>query len=188
MTKINSAARSAARSKKDKVFFFGDYQGTRTTQGLDTGLVTVPSLRNGRAISPTQPRHRLGVCVQRGRTPSSGRLAASKFTGLPGFFGRAVLHAGMHECHVRVSERRHPAEGLDRSSPRTCCSTFRCPMPAPPRSPATGDERLRDDKFSYRVDGNSMRFGNLSAYYFFDDYLVDQSISERTGRRNHSRF
>jgi hypothetical protein len=30
--------------KKDKAFFFGDYQGTRTTQGLDTGLVTVPSL------------------------------------------------------------------------------------------------------------------------------------------------
>ena len=30
--------------KKDKLFFFGDYQGTRTIEGLDTGLVTVPSL------------------------------------------------------------------------------------------------------------------------------------------------
>src|SRR5579862_7143583 len=30
--------------KKQKVFFFGDYQGTRTIEGIDTGLVTVPSL------------------------------------------------------------------------------------------------------------------------------------------------
>ena len=30
--------------KKGKLFFFGDYQGTRTTEGLDTGQVTVPSL------------------------------------------------------------------------------------------------------------------------------------------------
>src|SRR5437588_1098040 len=29
--------------KRDKVFFFGDYQGTRTTQGIDTGLITVPT-------------------------------------------------------------------------------------------------------------------------------------------------
>ena len=30
--------------KKDKVFYFGDYQGTRTNQGLDTGLISVPTL------------------------------------------------------------------------------------------------------------------------------------------------
>ncbi|MFI5072717.1 MAG: carboxypeptidase regulatory-like domain-containing protein, partial [Terriglobales bacterium] len=29
--------------KKGKVFFFGDYQGTRTVEGLETGLVNVPS-------------------------------------------------------------------------------------------------------------------------------------------------
>ena len=30
--------------KKDKVFFFGDYQGTRNIQGIETGLLPVPSL------------------------------------------------------------------------------------------------------------------------------------------------
>jgi hypothetical protein len=30
--------------KRDKIFFFGDYQGTRMTQGVDTGLIPVPSL------------------------------------------------------------------------------------------------------------------------------------------------
>src|SRR6266478_1413301 len=31
-------------AKKDKLFIFGDYQGTRTTQGIDTGNIAVPSL------------------------------------------------------------------------------------------------------------------------------------------------
>src|ERR1022692_1224714 len=30
--------------RKNKVFFFGDYQGTRTSQGFDTGLISVPTL------------------------------------------------------------------------------------------------------------------------------------------------
>ncbi len=30
--------------QKNKVFFFGDYQGTRSTQGIDTGEIPVPSL------------------------------------------------------------------------------------------------------------------------------------------------
>src|SRR3984957_12621955 len=30
--------------KKNKVFFFADYQGTRNAQGLDTGLIAVPTL------------------------------------------------------------------------------------------------------------------------------------------------
>src|SRR5262249_27713724 len=29
--------------KKQKAFFFGDYKGTRTTQGVDTGLIPVPT-------------------------------------------------------------------------------------------------------------------------------------------------
>src|SRR6516164_2901327 len=31
---------------KDKAFYFGDYQGTRTNQGIDTGLIAVPTLAN----------------------------------------------------------------------------------------------------------------------------------------------
>src|SRR5712675_76921 len=29
---------------KNKIFFFGDYQGTRTREGVDTGLISVPSV------------------------------------------------------------------------------------------------------------------------------------------------
>jgi hypothetical protein len=32
--------------RKNKVFFFADYQGTRSTQGIDTGEIPVPSLQD----------------------------------------------------------------------------------------------------------------------------------------------
>ena len=32
--------------RKNKLFFFGDYQGTRQSQGIDTGLIPVPTLAN----------------------------------------------------------------------------------------------------------------------------------------------
>ena len=31
---------------RNKVFFYSDYQGTRQTQGVDTGLIPVPSLQD----------------------------------------------------------------------------------------------------------------------------------------------
>src|SRR5712671_5152141 len=31
---------------KNKIFFFGDYQGTRTREGVDTGLISVPTVAN----------------------------------------------------------------------------------------------------------------------------------------------
>ena len=42
--------------KRQKVFFFGDYQGTRTIEGLDTGLVAVPSARrpDRESLRPSQ--------------------------------------------------------------------------------------------------------------------------------------
>ncbi len=32
--------------RKDKIFFFGDYQGTRSTQGVDSGQIPVPSVQD----------------------------------------------------------------------------------------------------------------------------------------------
>jgi Carboxypeptidase regulatory-like domain len=41
--------------RKNKVFFFGDYQGTRSTQGVDTGRITVPSLQDRAGIFSDSP-------------------------------------------------------------------------------------------------------------------------------------
>ncbi len=49
-------------------------------------------------------------------------------------------------------------------------------IPLPNDGPTTfageAPERVRDDKFSLRMDKSDMRWGDLSAYYFFDDYYV----------------
>ena len=194
MNKINSAARSAARSRKTSSSFLETIKERGRSKAWIPDWLPCPPSRSGRAISPIQssqlPQHPGHSCfqhsAQRGRNAAAragGGLggAASKFAGLPGFFRRAVLHAGMHEspraCFRTPSSRRAPG----RSRPRTCCSTFRCPMTAQPRSPATANERLRDDKFSFRVDENTMRWGNLSAYYFFDDYLVNNPFPSGQG-------
>src|SRR4029077_11319174 len=34
-------------------------------------------------------------------------------------------------------------------------------------------EKVRDDKTSFRVDDNNSRWGQLSAYYLFDDYTLN---------------
>ena len=78
--------------RKNKVFFFADYQGTRLTQGVDTGQIPVPSVpdRTGNlsdlASSLDGHRHR----------PVLGEPAFAR-TRISGFGGRTLLHARMHE-------------------------------------------------------------------------------------------
>src|SRR5207302_10065010 len=41
---------------------------------------------------------------------------------------------------------------------------------------------VRDDKWSFRSDSNHARWGQLSAYYFFDDYTVNNPYPAAVGR------
>src|ERR1700723_3494370 len=79
--------------RKNKTFFFADYQGTRLTEGVDTGQIPVPTIPE-----PNQP---------------NGTFSTSAY-----------------------------------------------------------DETLRDDKGAYRLDHNG-RWGTVSAYYFLDDYTLN---------------
>ena len=38
--------------RKNKAFFFGDYQGTRSTQGIDSGKINVPTLQERSGVFP----------------------------------------------------------------------------------------------------------------------------------------
>ena len=44
--KTSSAGRLAVRFARIKIFFFADYQGTRSTQGIDSGEIPVPSAQD----------------------------------------------------------------------------------------------------------------------------------------------
>jgi hypothetical protein len=159
--------------KKDKVFFFGDYQGTRTVEGLETGLVNVPSAAE-----------------------QQGNFADTGFNGL-------VQGAGL-AAQLQNSLRYPVSSGEPYFTPGCTSATCVFPNAIIPQSAWTvpahhllryiplpddgsntfsgeGDERLRDDKASFRVDTNSMRWASFSAYYFFDQYYVNNPFPSGQG-------
>jgi hypothetical protein len=142
--------------KKDKIFYFADYQGTRTAQGIDTGLIPVPTLaeRSGNVGALT------GTV--------SGPYLADQLSQKLGYTVTAnepysqVFPNGIIPKSVWSSPAPHllPYIPLPNSGP----STF---------STGAFGQIVRDDKGSFKIDANSERWGLLSAYYFFDDYSVD---------------
>ena len=155
--------------KQNSLFYFGDYQGTRQSQGVDTGLIPVPTLANrggnlaseadsltgevsgpylagllsqklGYAVSANEPYYRPG-CVSPAQC----------------VFPNAI---------IPLRAWTEPSKNLLRyiPAPNAGDSTF---------STSSHGKTLRDDKASFRLDGNHPRWGLLSAYYFLDDYRLD---------------
>ncbi len=159
--------------KKGKVFFFGDYQGTRTNEGLDTGLVTVPSLaeRQGNFADIG-----LSGAVQGANLASQlqNSLGHPVFSGEP-FYTPGCTSATCVFPNAVIPQRAFTAPTL------SLLNSIPLPNAGPTTFSGDSTEKLRDDKWSYRVDGNNMRFGNISAYYFFDDYLVNNPFPSGQG-------
>ena len=66
-----------------------------------------------------------------------------------------------------------------------CCSTFRCRMLGATNTPnASLAQRLNDNKGSARVDAQTTRFGTLSAYYFLDEYNLNNPYPTQQGGAN----
>lgn len=162
--------------KKDKIFYFADYQGTRTTEGISTPVISVPSLteRSGNFSDPQ---------LEKLLDPSSGpylvsgpylanllsqKLGYAVSAGEPyytlgcGSSSQCVFPGAIIPQRVWSSPAQHLLQYI--------------PLPNDgPASFSTGaeNETIRDDKGSFKVDANSARFGLLSAYYFFDDYTLN---------------
>jgi hypothetical protein len=107
---------------RNRTFLFTDYQGTRLTQGVDTGDIAVPTLAERNGIFPN------------GDT-------------------------------IPPSEWSAPARNLLQyiPQPNVGANEF---------ATSAYNETLRDDKGALRLDHNG-RWGTLSAYYFLDDYTLN---------------
>ena len=169
--------------KKDKIFFFADYQGQRTVQGIETGIVSVPSLAN-----------RSG--------DFSDQITPSNPNPLPGTVNDDFLAKTLSNelgYHVNAKEPFY-APG--------CSSTAQCVFPgakipqpvfavlpaakmlqfiptpnlgANEFSTASNKQRLNDDKGSARIDINTARYGTFSAFYFADNYNLDNPYPSSLG-------
>lgn len=151
--------------RRDKAFFFADYQGNRNVIGQDTGDIAVPSVAD-----------------------RNGNLAdvASQLTGTVG---------GTSWAQTLSQELGYPVKAGEVYYAPGCTSSSSCVFPnavvpqaaftAPTKAlmqyiplPNVGsdffttsayDQTLRDDKGSVRMDVNS-RLGMLAGYYSVDDF------------------
>lgn len=154
--------------KKDRTFFFADYQSTRMTQGIDTGLISVPSMQD-RAGDLSDIATSLAGAVngQYWAKLLSQKLGYAVQAGEPYYEAGCVSPSQCVLPNARIpgSAWSAPAKALLRyiPEPNRAGNVF---------STAAYNEALRDDKGAMRIDTNS-RWGMLSAYYSLDDYFQD---------------
>src|SRR5579862_9649540 len=155
--------------RKNRAFFFGDYQATRSDQGLDTGLIAVPTLaeRTGdlRGIASVLTRDVSGPYIADLLSQKLGYpVSANEPYYTPGCVTstQCVFPNAIIPRQAWSAPAQHLLQYIP--LPNTGNSDF---------STSSQGEKTRDDKGSLRVDGNSERWGMLSAYYFFDDYTVN---------------
>ncbi|HEV2418582.1 MAG TPA: carboxypeptidase regulatory-like domain-containing protein [Terriglobia bacterium] len=154
--------------KHNKAFFFVDYQGTRTTQGVDTGLIPVPSVADRTGDLSDQASSLTGSV-----NGTSWANTLSQELGYPVSVGEPYYSAGCASSATCV----FPNAMIPQSALATPVKALMkyIPLPNVPGnffSTSAFDRRARDDKGAVRVDGDS-RFGMLSAYYFMDDSLLN---------------
>ncbi len=151
--------------KKDKLFFFGDYQGTRLVQGQNTGQVLVPSAAD--------------------RTGNVADLAGQLTGSVNGAYWANQLSQKLG--YTVTPGERYYIPGC--SQPSTCVfpnaivpqSVITAPsqnlmkyIPLPNSGPYyvsnSSNGQTWDDKGGIRIDESTSRFGLLSWYYFLDDH------------------
>jgi hypothetical protein len=155
--------------RKNAIFFFGDYQGTRMAQGIDTGLASVPSLADRTGNLSDQASSLTGaVGGPFLANLLSQKLGYSVVDNEPYYFSGCSTSAQCVFPSAVVPKKAWSAPALNLikyiPEPNVGDSTF---------SSGSQGEHLRDDKASFRVDAETGRWGRVSAYYFFDDFSLN---------------
>ncbi len=154
--------------RRDKVFFFGDYQGTRMTQGIDTERISVPSIadRTGNLSD-------LAASLTGTVNGQAWAESLSQRLGYPVYAGERYYTQG---C-TTTSECVLPNAEIPQSAWAAPSKALLRYVPAPNQggtvfSTSAFNQSVRDDKSALRIDANT-RFGSVAAYYFLDDYTLN---------------
>jgi hypothetical protein len=141
--------------KRDKLFFFADYQDTRTTQGISAGAISVPSLAERSGTFADLTGNVSGPYLASLLTPKLG------YTVTSGEAYTSVFPSGT----IPQSAWSAPGKNLLQYIPAPNVSSNQF-------STSAYAQTVRDDKGSTRIDANT-RLGQVSGYYFVDDYRPD---------------
>jgi Carboxypeptidase regulatory-like domain len=197
--------------RKNKIFFFADYQGTRSTQGVDTSQIPVPSVQdrttgnfsdlplNSSGFNPlgfcgvASPNLEIPCAVSGPNiaTTLSSKLGYNVQPGEPYYFsGPTQQHPGGGPCtsNSPVTGCVFPNATIPTTSWTAPGTNLLQYIPAPDNSNGTFstsafNQTLRDDKGAYRLDANT-RFGLVSAYYFLDDWSQNNPYPIAQGGAN----
>ncbi len=150
--------------KKDKLFFFADYQGTRIVQGQNTGKVLVPSAAD-RAGNVSDLASQLSGTV-------TGAFWANQLSQQLGYGVTPGERYYVPGCTVN-STCVFPNAIVPQSVITKPSSNLMKYIPLPNSGPYyvsnTGNAQSRDDKGAIRIDQSTNRLGLISWYYFIDD-------------------
>ncbi len=154
--------------KKDKLFFFLDYQGTGTVEGISLPVTTVLSNQE-RAGNFSDAESTLTGKV-------NGSYLANLLTGKLGYAvsqGEPFYTPGCNSNTQCV----FPGAIIPQSAWSAPAKHLLQYIPAPNIgsnlfSTSAYPETVRDDKAGARVDANT-RLGQISGYYFIDNYRLD---------------
>jgi hypothetical protein len=174
--------------RRSKIFFFSDYQGTRQRQGVDTGLIPVPSTQDrsgdladlASAFYTTQIVNGQSVVVP---TIVSGPAWASTLSQSLGYSvsaGEPYYFPGCTNTNYSPSSASAcvlPTLQIPTSAWSSPAQHLLQYIPAPNASAdqfatSTYNQALRDDKGAVRLDANT-GWGLISGYYFLDDYSLN---------------
>jgi hypothetical protein len=151
---------------RDKVFFFADYQGTRMVQGVDTGLIPVPSLAD-----------RTGNLAD-----ASGQLTGtvggafwantlSQELGYPVTAGESYYTSGCTSTAQCVFPNAIIPQSAFTAPTNALMQYIPVPNSGPYFTTSAYKEPLRDDKGALRLDANT-RLGMVMGYYHLDDFTL----------------
>src|SRR5215469_15628550 len=167
---------------KNKLFFFGDYQGTREVAGVSSGLIPVPSMaERGGDFSDlgTTGFGAVGGSVRSGTSPTNfaallsnrlgyqvnpdesywfdGCTSTDPTTGcvFPGANGPTIPQSAWSPVAVKTLQFIPTPTGTSGGQPFF--------------TSAAEKSHLRDDKYGIKIDITTSHGGTLSGYYHFDD-------------------
>ncbi|MFZ0320763.1 MAG: carboxypeptidase regulatory-like domain-containing protein [Candidatus Sulfotelmatobacter sp.] len=175
--------------RRNRIFFYSDYQGTRQTQGVDTGLIPVPSVQDrmgnlsdlANSFYSTENVNGTSVIVP---VTVSGPNWASMLTGNLGHpvsVGEPYYFPGCNTetacvlptLQIPVKAWSAPAQNLLQyiPKPNQAGNVF---------STSAYNQTLHDDKGAVRLDANT-QWGLFSAYYFLDDFSQENPYPTAQG-------
>jgi hypothetical protein len=184
---------------RNKLFFFGDYQGTRLTQGVDSGLISVPSAQDltgnltDQAASFTTAEPDPSCAPASTNCPQitmpttvSGAYFASQLSQELGYTvnqGEAYYYSGCQSTGANPCV--FPGAVIPKAAWSTPAQHLLQYIPAANLpdgefSTSAENETLRDNKGAIRIDAET-RWGKISGYYSIDDYALDNPYPTQQG-------